>query len=392
MRSASFGVYVDVGSRDEPEGLHGAAHFLEHLLFKGTTSRTAWDITSQIEAVGGETNAYTTKEYTCYYARVLDRDLPLAIDVICDMVTSSTLPESEMEIERGVVIEEIAMSADEPEDLVLDLFAASTFGEHPLGRPVHGGVATIQAMHRDALFEFYRARYQPANMVIAAAGNLSHDEVVDYVKSAFNVMRNSNVALPKNAFSQGPALTTTVHHKDTEQAHLVVGGRGINRRDERRYALNVLTQVLGGGMSSRLFQEIRERRGLAYSVYAFDNQYSDTGYLGVYAGCAPDKANEVLGVLSGQLDNVAKKGLMPQEVERGIGMLCGATVLGLEDAGSRMGRIATDELLFGEFVDIDELLRRTKNVTVDQVAALSEELLGGPRSVNVVGPITDEQL
>jgi predicted Zn-dependent peptidase len=396
MRSVSFGVWVGVGSRDEAAQLSGASHFLEHLLFKGTHKRSAMDISSGIEAVGGETNAYTAKEYTCYYARVLDADLPLAIDVICDAVADSLLLESDVETERGVILEEIAMHADEPADEVHDLHAAAMFGDHPLGRLISGTTETIEGMTRKQINSFYRRRYVAPNIVISAAGNLDHSAVVKRVRQAFAgspfgdfpAAVPAPIRSPENKVKLRPP-TTVVRTDDTEQAHLVLGGWSPGRHDERRFALGVLNNVFGGGMSSRLFQEIRERRGLAYSVYSYVSHFAETGNFGVYAGCAPAKADEVLGLVRAELSRVAASGISAEELKRGKGMLKGALVLGLEDTGSRMSRLGKGELLHGELLTMDELLTRVDAVTLDEVAAISAEVLGGPMTLAVVGPYDD---
>ena len=394
MRSVSFGIWVNVGSRDEPAEFAGASHFLEHLLFKGTRRRTALDISAELEAVGGETNAFTAKEYTCYYARVLDTDLPLAVDVVCDMVADSVLNEPDVETERGVILEEIAMHDDEPADLVHDLFYAALFGDHPLGRSISGTVDSVSAMTRDEIFEFYQERYRAPQLVVTAAGNLEHDAVVRMVREAFaRIDRFTAADTPSGLRSGGQSAlersAVQVRNRDTEQAHLVVGCPAPERLDERRFALGVLNNVLGGGMSSRLFQEVREKRGLAYSVYSFTSQYADAGVFGVYAGCAPGKIDEVLTLIRDELRAVASHGLSDAEVRRGKGMFKGALVLGLEDTGSRMSQLGKGELLYGEPLSVDQLLERVDAVTVEQVRALAAELLSQPLSLAVVGPFSD---
>ncbi len=396
MRSVSFGVWVGVGSRDEAPQLSGASHFLEHLLFKGTNKRSAMDISSAIEAVGGETNAYTAKEYTCYYARVLDADLPLAIDVICDAVADSLLLESDVETERGVILEEIAMHADEPADEVHDLHAAALFGDHGLGRLISGTSDTITAMTRKQIHSFYRRRYTSPNIVVSAAGNLDHATVVKQVRKAFAESPFASFPAAASAPMRSPhakvALrppTTVVRSDDTEQAHLVLGGWSPGRHDERRFALGVLNNVFGGGMSSRLFQEVREKRGLAYSVYSYVSHFAETGTFGVYAGCAPAKAAEVLDIIRAELATVAAQGISAEELRRGKGMLKGGLVLGLEDTGSRMSRLGKGELLHGELLTMDELLERVDAVTLDDVAAIATEVLGGPMTLAAVGPYDD---
>ncbi|WP_433614158.1 M16 family metallopeptidase [Dactylosporangium sp. CA-139114] len=390
MRSVSFGVWVGIGSRDETPTLSGVSHFLEHLLFKGTKRRTALDISAQIEAVGGETNAFTAKEYTCYYARVLDADLPLAIDVVCDLVTDSVLTEADVEVERGVILEEIAMHDDEPGDEVHDVFTEAVYGTHPLGRQISGTVPSISALTRKQIDGFYRRRYRPETMVIAAAGNLDHAKVVRAVRAAFDRAGWGDAAVPAPRRSRTAKVPTrsgqvVVRNKDTEQAHLVLGCSGYPRQHEDRWALGALNNVLGGGMSSRLFQVIREQRGLAYSVYSFTSQYSDAGLFGVYAGCAPGKVEEVLAITREELTRIAAEGLTDAEVERGKGMLKGAVVLGLEDTGSRMSRLGKGELLYDELLSVDEVLRRVDEVTPEQVRKVTEELLARPMSLAVIG-------
>ena len=391
MRSVSFGIWVGVGSRDEAPALAGVSHFLEHLLFKGTGRRSALDISAQIEAVGGETNAFTTKEYTCYYARVLDADLPLAVDVMCDLTASSVLAEADVETERGVILEEIAMHDDEPDDEVHDLLAGAVFGGHPLGRLVSGTAGTISPMTRKQIHGFYRRRYTAPQIVIAAAGNLDHGTVVKLVQDTAlgDGAPGEPAPLRKAARVTSRGGQVVVREKDTEQAHVVLGGLGIGRLDERRFALGVLNNSLGGGMSSRLFQEIRERRGLAYSVYSYTSQYAETGLFAVYAGCAPGKVDEVLDLTRAELARVAADGLTDAEVARGRGMTKGALVLGLEDTGSRMSRLGKGELLYGELLAVDDLLARVDAITPEQVRAVAADLLVKPMSLAVVGPFAD---
>ena len=392
MRSVSFGVWVGIGSRDETPALSGVSHFLEHLLFKGTKRRSALEISSQIEAVGGETNAFTAKEYTCYYARVLDADLPLAIDVVCDLVIDSVLTDADVETERGVILEEIAMHDDEPGDEVHDVFTEAIFGNHPLGRQISGTVASISALTRKQIDGFYRRRYLPSQMVIAAAGNLDHAKVVKAVRAAFAGLPAAAEPAPRRSrTTRVPARSgqVVVRNKDTEQAHVVLGCVGYPRQHDNRFALGALNNVLGGGMSSRLFQQIREQRGLAYSVYSFTSQYSDAGLFGVYAGCAPGKVEEVLAITREELARVAQEGISDAEVERGKGMLKGAVVLGLEDTGSRMSRLGKGELLYDELLSVDEVLRRVDLVTPETVRQVAGELLSRPMSLAVIGDFDD---
>ena len=392
VRSVAFGVWVNVGSRDETGSQMGSAHYLEHLLFKGTHKRSALDISASIEAVGGDLNAFTTKEYTCYYARVLDVDLPLAIDVVCDVVTDALIRTEDVEGERGVILEEIAMHEDDPTDVVHDDFAAVMFGDTPLGRPVLGTIETISGISRRSINAFYRRTYRPESMVIAAAGNLDHDTVVRQVRAAFQPVLDPSVEARAARTVRRPRAHeagVSVTKRPTEQAHLVLGVPGITRSDPRRYALSILSTALGGGMSSRLFQEVREKRGLAYSVYSYAQGYSDDGMFGVYVGCLPAKVDTVLDVCLTQLQAVADHGLTDEEIVRGKGQVRGGTVLGQEDTGARMTRIAKSELHDDPLLSIDGLLAHVDAVTSDDVRTIARDLLTAPATLAVIGPFDE---
>ncbi|MFI5060217.1 MAG: M16 family metallopeptidase [Actinomycetales bacterium] len=396
-RSATLGYWVAVGSRDETEGHHGSTHFLEHLLFKGTKTRTALDIAISFDSVGGEHNAMTAKEYTCYYAKVQDRDLPMAVEVIADMLTSSLLDPAEFENERGVILEELGMAEDDPADVANERFFEAVLGAHPLGRPIGGSPQTIREAKRDSVREHYQANYRPQDLVITAAGAVDHDLLVDGVekgllaagwdleREASPVARRSTAA----AEIQRAAPVVTVQ-RPTEQANLLIGVPGIVATDERRVTMSVLNSVLGGGMSSRLFQEIRERRGLAYSVYSFSGAYSDAGVFGLYAGCAPAKAAQVGELMLSELHRLAEDGVSPDELRRAVGQLSGAAALALEDSDTRMSRLGRAEISLGEFSDLDESLRRLHLVSGDDVRALAADLAGRPVSVSAVGNVTDD--
>jgi predicted Zn-dependent peptidase len=389
VRSAAFGVWVGVGSRDEDLHEHGASHFLEHLLFKGTQRRDALEIAAVMDAVGGELNAFTAKEYTCYYARVIDTDLPLAVDVVSDLVTSALMAPSDVASERGVILEEISMHDDDPGDVVHDAFAEALYGDHPLGRPVIGTVGSIETLSAAAIEGYYRSRYTPPGMVISVAGNVDHDEVVRLVSQAFELTGTGDPA-PLRPWSPPPALSgAVVEDRPTEQAHLVLGMHGLARDDERRYALSVLNNALGGGMSSRLFQEVREKRGLAYSVYSYSSHHHDTGMFGVYAGCSPSKVDEVLSVCREQLLAVADKGVTEEEIARAQGQMRGSLVLGLEDSGAQMSRIGKAELVHGEVVPVEEILARIAAVTPDEVREVAQDVLRRPLSLGIIGPFPD---
>jgi predicted Zn-dependent peptidase len=406
VRSVALGIWVGVGSRDEDETHAGATHYLEHLLFKGTGKRTALDISAEMDTVGGELNAFTAKEYTCYYARVLDADLPLAIDVLSDMVTSSLIEPKDVDAERNVVLEEIAMNEDDPTDTVHEAFTTKLFGDTPLGRPVLGTVDSINAITRDQIFEHYRARYTPPHLVVAAAGNLDHDMVVEAVQSAFaHVLADSSGSAAADAVPAGPRLRgagglwdgygpaagsgVKLVTRPIEQANLVLGCEGLSRTDDRRFALGVLNAALGGGMSSRLFQEVREKRGLAYSVYSFASQHADTGLWGVYVGCLPSKADEVLSICNAEVAKVISGGLTDAELDRGKGQVRGGMVLGLEDPSSRMTRLGKSELVYPNLEPVDEVLAAIDAVTHDDIKAIASEVLTRPKVLAVVGPYKD---
>ena len=399
LRSATLGAWVPVGSRDERDGHFGSTHFLEHLLFKGTARRSALEIAEAFDAVGGEANASTGKESTCYHARVLDTDLPMAIDVITDMVTSALLDPAELETERGVILEELAMVDDDPGDAVHEKFSAAVLGNHPLGRPIGGTPEAIRAVPRDAVVAHYREHYGPSTLVVAAAGGVDHDALVSQVLEAMQAggWDTSSSVAPVPRRDSGPdgaeqpvgvprKGTELEVHRSTEQAHVIIGGTGITATDPRRYALSVLSAVLGGGMSSRLFQEIREKRGLAYSTYCFAQTHADTGTFGLYAGCAPGKVDEVTGLLVTELERMAQEPLSSGELERAVGQLSGGLVLGMEDTGARMSRLGRAELVHGELASVSEQLELIRSVTADEVTGLAADLAGRPRSRVVVGP------
>ncbi|WP_103383512.1 M16 family metallopeptidase [Pseudonocardia dioxanivorans] len=396
VRSVSLGIWIGIGSRDETPEQAGAAHFLEHLLFKGTRRRSASGIAEEIDAVGGELNAFTAKEHTCYYAQVLDTDVALAIDLLADVVTDARLAHADTELERGVVLEEIAMRDDDPEDLLGELFDAALFGDHPLGLPIVGSEESIRGMSRETLHAFWRSEYTTPRMVVAAAGNLDHAHLAELAGAALAAAAARTgpgvVPVPPRrggAHPAGGGDRLVLHSDDTEQAHLLLGVPGVDRHDPRRQALAVLNAALGGGLSSRLFQQVREQRGLAYSVYSAAASYADAGSLSVYAGCAPERLGEVVGVVRDVLSDVAANGLTTAELVRAQGSLRGGLVLGSEDTASRMNRIGRSELDHGRQRSLSESLDRIAGVTADEVSAVARELLARPLTAAVVGPFDE---
>ncbi|MCW2652084.1 MAG: putative Zn-dependent peptidase [Mycobacterium sp.] len=394
VQSASVGVWVGVGSRDEGPSVAGAAHFLEHLLFKSTPTRSAVDIAQAVDAVGGELNAFTAKEHTCYYAHVLDSDLELAVDLVSDVVLRGRCAADDVELERDVVLEEIAMRDDDPEDALADVFLSALFGAHPIGRPVIGCVDSVSAMSRPQLHSFHMRRYTPERMVVAVAGNVDHHEVISLVRHYFGprLVRGRTPLPPRKGTGRVPGRPAlTLVNRDAEQTHVSLGVRTPGRHWEHRWALSVLNTALGGGLSSRLFQQIRESRGLAYTVYSAVDTFADSGALSVYAACLPERFAEVIRVTGDVLESVAQEGITESECRIAKGSLRGGLVLGLEDSGSRMNRIGRSELNYGEHHSLAHTLARIDDVTLDEVNAIASQLLSRPFGAAVLGPYRSER-
>jgi predicted Zn-dependent peptidase len=395
VRSAAIGIWVNVGSRDETPAVAGASHFLEHLLFKGTTRRSALEISSTIESVGGEMNAFTSKEYTCFYARVIDTDLPMAIDVVSDLITSSIVSALDVDAERKVVLEEIAMRDDDPSDLVHDLYAETYYGNTQLGRPILGTIKSIKEMSRASVFNYYKKKYLPQDLVVAVAGNIKHKRVVAMVADAlsrddFLNVKGAPQIRPNTPIKTKPLQSVGLLTRKTEQAHMFYGMEGVARSDERRFSMGVLASALGGGMSSRLFQEIREKRGLAYSVYAYAQQFAGSGQIGFYAGCNPTKAIEVVEIIREVLADVAANGMSHEEIERAKGAVRGSLVLSQEDSASRMSRIGKNEIVYGQVMGFDDILKAISRVNESDVREIASEYLTKSPTLALVGPFKNE--
>jgi predicted Zn-dependent peptidase len=395
-QSVSVSFSVAVGSRDETNNHFGSTHFLEHLLFKGTKTRTAMDIAVAFDSVGGSSNASTGKEHTSYYAKVQDKALPIAVEVIADMLTSSLIDETEFENERPVILEELAMNDDDPQDVVHEAFSSAVLGDHPLGRPIGGTIETITAVSRAAVWEHYQNNYRPQDLVVAAAGSVDHQELIKLVEHGLSTagwdLGLQAKPVPRRLLnpakiSRGSKLN--VIHRPISQVNIMVGSEGLYVDDPRRYAMGVLNTVLGGGMSSRLFQEIREKRGLAYSVYSFNQGYSDAATFGLYAGCSPAKAKEVTELMIAELDKVAQSGITSEELALARGNISGSLALKFETNQARMSRLASAEIVAGEFMDLDETIERFAAVELSQVQALAQDLLKLPRSIVAVGDVTE---
>ena len=395
-QSVSVSFSVAVGSRDETNNHFGSTHFLEHLLFKGTKKRTAMDIAVAFDSVGGSSNASTGKEHTSYYAKVQDSALPIAVDVIADMLTSSVIDPTEFENERPVILEELAMNDDDPHDVVHEAFSTAVLGEHPLGRPIGGTIETITNVTRDAVWEHYQQNYRPQDLVVVAAGNVEHQQLIELVEKGLTEAGwDLSIAakpvqrrlLQPAKISRGTKLQ--VIHRPISQANILVGSEGLYVDDSRRYAMGVLNTVLGGGMSSRLFQEIREKRGLAYSVYSFNQGYSDAATFGLYAGCSPAKAQEVTELMIAELEKIANAGITTDELTLAKGNISGSLALKFETNQARMSRLASAEIVAGEFMDLDETIAAFNKVELAHVKELAADLVARPRSVVAVGDVTE---
>ena len=392
VRSVAIGLWIGTGSRDEDDGHAGVSHFLEHLLFKGTTSYSALDVAEIFDTFGGELNAATARDYTVVYARVLDEHLETALDVMTDMVFAPTL--ADLDAEREVVLEEIAMVEDSPQELIFDLVTNAVFGRHPLGRPVLGSADVISTVSRRSLASFHRRRYRPDNVVVATAGSVDHDRLVGLVDQ----MRAKAGAAPaqkpsaRAPFVAPPKPSLAFQAKPTEQYHVCLSAPGIARSDRRRFTASILDSVLGGSASSRLFQEIREKRGLAYAVYTFSSQYADTGQIGVYVGTREENLAECLRIVSEQIDDIAEQGPGEDELARAKENLKGRIMLSMEMTSNRMSRLGKSLITDSELLGLDRILAEIEAVDVESVAQLAEVLLPADAiSVAAIGP-SEERL
>jgi predicted Zn-dependent peptidase len=390
VRSATLGIFAEVGSSEEPRERRGISHLLEHMLFKGTTRRSARRIAEEMDAVGGNLNAATDKELTVFYAHVMDKHLPVAVDVLSDMFLYSLLDAEELRKERHVVLEEIKMYDDSPDDVISDTFTRTLWHGANLGDPTIGFAETVSAIDRATLSAWHRERYGPGTVIIAAAGNLDHDELAAQIGTAFTEL-NGNAVVPK---PEEPAFhsAVTITHDDTEQAYLMVGMPGLSMRDDRRYTLSVLDTILGGGMSSRLFQEVREERGLAYEVSSFQQSYRSAGLFGVSAGTSPDRAQECIDVISTEIDKLVDGGVTDEEVKRAREHLKGNMTLALESTSSRMSRLARNAIVHGRQISAEEVEARFDAVERADVNTLARELFAVERGLCVLGPLAPESI
>jgi predicted Zn-dependent peptidase len=376
-RSVTLGIWVENGSRHEVKAQNGISHFIEHLLFKGTERRSAAEIAQEIDAVGGVLNAFTSKEHTCYYVKVLDENLPLAIDLLTDIFLHSAFDPDEIERERAVILQEISQIEDTPDDYVHDLFSLDFFSDHPLGRPICGTPASVSTFQRDDFVNFFRSRYVPRRVIVAAAGHLQHADLVREMEARLGAVQNSGNGMDASPDESRPELRSGIfpHTKSLEQAHLCLGVAGIHQAHPQRYAAYLLNTLLGGGMSSRLFQEIREKRGKAYSVYSFMSAYRDVGYMGVYAGTSVESVEEVVELIVLELKKLAAGEVTDEEIQRTQGQLAGNMILGLESTDSWMSHIARNEIYFGRAITTDEICSRIRSVNRDEIVDLARTLL-----------------
>ncbi len=388
VRSVAIGVWVDVGSRDEEDRQAGVTHFIEHLMFKGTERRSAKDIAEELDAVGGQLNAFTTKEYTCYYARVLDEHLSLAVDLLGDMLFHSRFDSTDIDRERNVILEEIKMYEDAPDELVHDIFAGTIWRSHPLGRPVIGDKKTVQSFSREDLLGFYDKYYSPGNMVVAAAGNLNKDRLLELLNKTFGVLKGEkkekSFTVPK------PNRSIFCRTKDTEQVHICLGTPGLPMDHESIYVFQIINTILGGGLSSRLFQEIREQRGLVYSVFSYHSSYHDSGLFCIYTGLSKKNVRSALELVIKEIRDIQVHGVSSEELQRAKEQLKGNLLLSLESVNTRMSRLGKSQLYLGRVIPPDEVVRRIMAVTDDDIKELARNMLKPENfSLASVGPWDD---
>ncbi len=391
VRSITLGIWFAVGSRDETASEAGMSHFMEHMMFKGTPTRSARIISEEFDRMGAELNAFTSKEYTAYYSRFVDEHLEKAFSVLSDMVVNSNLDDPSCELERGVVIEEIARMEDAPDDHIHEIFSMALWPEHPIGLPILGSRETVGGFDHEQSVAFRARHYLTGNCVVAAAGNVDHDALVALAE-------NLLADLPVGPRSVRPVAHSasrsrlTVLGKETEQAHICFGVSAMNAHHPDRFALSLVDGVLGGGMASRLFQEIREKRGLAYAVYSFSALYQDTGEFAVYAGTRPNNAEEVVRLIQTEVERVALEGVTPEELDRVRQAATGHLVLGMESTRNRMTRLGKNEVTGGEILSADELMERFHAVTMDDIKRVSAEVLSAEKVLAVIGPFEPEAL
>jgi predicted Zn-dependent peptidase len=390
VRSVSIGCWVNTGSRDENPEEAGASHFLEHLLFKGSDNWSARRISDALDAVGARHNAFTSKEYTGFWARLRDADLPMGVEILGEMLQRPAFRQDEIDSERHVVLEEINMNEDDPTDVAHEQFIHALWDGHPLAPPILGTKESIVGLSRETIRDYWQRRYTPESVVVAAAGRIDHEDLVELVAEHFGGWEGPATGRRLDLPIVEPRVA--VRHRDTEQAHLVIGSPGLATNDDRRFAMIVADHVLGGGMSSRLFHEIRETRGLAYAVHSFRMPFEEAGATAVYVGTTPDQAAEVLKLVRGEMDKMMDSGVTVEELERARGHVAGSLAISLEDANSRMTRLGRNELTGVEHLSVDEIVAEITAVTRDEVIELARAVYAGPYVIGAAGPFTAEDL
>ena len=391
VRSATIGIWADVGSSLESSGDRGISHLVEHMLFKGTARRSARDIAETMDGVGGNLNAFTDKETTCYYAKVIDRHVPLALDVLADMFLNSTFDPDELSKEQNVVLEEIKMYEDSPDELIHDLFLQTMWDGSHLGEPTIGFADSVVKVTPDDLRAHMRGHYAPNSVIVAAAGNVEHERFVEMVSEQFGSFQGACPLPPAEAPKTTPAVH--VRHKDSEQAYVVLGTGGLSVRDERRYALSLLDTILGGGMSSRLFQEIREKRGLVYTVYSFQAAYREAGLFGVYAGTSPEHVQSCIDLTVEQFHRIAEERVSEDELHLAKEHMKGNLTLSLESSSSRMIRLGRNEFALGRYLSPEEIEARIDAVTAEELQDLAQELLSDRNlGLCIIGPVDESTI
>ncbi|MGQ0667400.1 MAG: M16 family metallopeptidase [Nitrospiraceae bacterium] len=393
LKSVTVGLWVDTGSRDENPGQAGYSHFIEHMFFKGTTTRSATDISREIDALGGEMNAFTTRETTTFYVKVLDQHLPKALDLLSDLFHRSRFGTKEIEKEKQVVLEEIRMVQDDPEDLVQELHTELVMGGHPLGRPILGQESTIARLRREDLLDYIETHYRPQEMVLAVAGNFDQRQLEQTIARAFGRRRQAASAQPRKRWPPEVCGGVMMKRKPLEQVHLCVGLKGIAANHNDRYAAYVLNSVLGGSVSSRLFQEIREKRGLAYSIYSCLSGYSDGGTITIYAGTRAREVERVVDLIRREVRKMATHGVERAELKRTKDQMKGSLMLSLESSHSRMNKLAKDELIAGGHTSLEDMLSEIETITEQQVLRLAQDLLA-PETMALtgLGPLSARQM
>jgi predicted Zn-dependent peptidase len=389
VRSVSMGIWVGAGSRRESEERAGISHFIEHMMFKGTERRSATEIAEALDSVGGQLNAFTTKEYTCYYTKTLDEHFDLALDVLTDMFFNSTFAPQAIEKERNVIEEEIKMYEDTPDELIHDLFVHTAWPEHPLGRPILGTAESLSRFQQSDFLAYLKEKYVANQIVIAIAGNLQHEEIQDKVARVFEKVPAYHEEIEMAPPEQTKVNVTNLT-RDTGQVQICLGTGGLSQHDERLYTASILNNVLGGGLSSRLVQSIREERGLAYSVFSYHTAFCDTGLFTLYAGTGATKYSEVINLLIRGIDQILANGITVKELERAKEQIKGSLLLGLESVSSRMTRLGRNELCLKRIIPLSEIVERITAVTLDDVKALADELFSDKRyTLSTIGPIKE---